>query len=124
KEKLHSPHIVEQMLRVSGDMSAPAQLQFLDTVEQLASQLRAALLKTGGIIKIAKDHSSLWKKVAGQKIGFVDGGMANLSMLGSVPVAVRVGGYIVTPGDRSSQRETFITLKKLIAELYASVDGG
>jgi hypothetical protein len=45
-------------------------------------------------------------------------------MLGSVPVAVRVGGYVVTPGDRSEQREDFITLKKLIAELYTSTEGG
>jgi len=123
KEKIHSPHIVEQMLKMSGDMSASAQLEFLDTVEQLASQLRMLLLHTGGIIKIERDHSALWKSVAGKKIGFVDGGMANLSMLGSSPVAVRVGGYIVTPGDRSSERELFIPLKMLISELYMSPDG-
>jgi hypothetical protein len=124
KEKLHSPHIIEQMLKTSGDMSAPAQLEFLDTVEQLADQLRKVLLRTGRIVRIDKNHTALWRSVSGQKIGFVDGGMANLSMVGSVPVAVRVGGYIVTPGDRTPERETFITLKKLIAELYASTDGG
>ncbi|WP_316191941.1 MULTISPECIES: DNA double-strand break repair nuclease NurA [unclassified Bradyrhizobium] len=124
KEKLHSPHIIEQMLKASGDMSAPAQLQFFDTVEQLADQLRRVLLRTGRIIRIHKNHTELWSRVSGQKIGFVDGGMANLSMVGSVPVAVRVGGYIVTPGDRTQERETFITLKKLIAELYTSTDGG
>lgn len=123
KEKIHSPHIVEQMLKMSGDMSAPAQLQFLDTVEQLASQLREALLRGGGIIKLERDHASLWKSVAGRRIGFVDGGMANLAMLGSSPVAVRVGGYIVRPGDRSEQRESFIPLKMLISELYMSPDG-
>jgi hypothetical protein len=124
KEKLHSTHIVGQMLKVSGDMSAPAQLLFLETVEQLAEQLRKVLLRSGKIIKIERDHRSLWKSVAGHKIGFVDGGMANLSMLGAVPVAVRVGGYVVTPGDRSEQRESFVVLKKLIAELYASSVGG
>jgi len=124
KEKLHSPHIIEQMLKASGDMSAPAQLEFLDTVEQLADQLRRVLIRTGRIVRIDKNHTELWRRVSGQKIGFVDGGMANLSMVGSVPVAVRVGGYIVTPGDRTPERETFITLKKLIAELFASTDGG
>ncbi|RXG84483.1 DNA double-strand break repair nuclease NurA [Bradyrhizobium zhanjiangense] len=124
KEKVRSPHIIEQMLKASGDMSAPAQLDFLDTVEQLADQLRKILLRTGRIIRIDKDHAGLWSRVAGQKIGFVDGGMANLSMVGAAPVAVRVGGYIVTPGDKSQQREKFITLKKLIAELYANTDGG
>lgn len=82
------------------------------------------LLKTGRIIRIERDHASLWKSVAGKPVAFVDGGMANLSMLGSAPIAVRVGGYIVTPGDRSPEREQFIVLKKLISELYAAPDGG
>lgn len=123
KEKLRSPHFIEQMLRMSGDLSAPAQLRFMDTVEQLASQLREVLLKVGGIVRLEKDHRALWTSVAGRKVGFVDGGMANLSMLGSAPIAVRVGGYIVTPGDRTEQREQFVTLKKLISELYAAPDG-
>ncbi|MGO8243525.1 DNA double-strand break repair nuclease NurA [Rhizobium johnstonii] len=124
REKLRSSHFMEQMLRVSGDLSAPAQLQFMDTVEQLASQLRTVLLKTGRIITIPRNHAGLWRDVAGQKIGFVDGGMANLSMLGSAPIAVRVGGYIVTPGDRTEGREQFIPLKMLISELYAAPEGG
>lgn len=123
QEKIRSPHLMEQMLKVSSDLSAPAQLNFMDTVGQLADQLRKVLLATGGIIKIERDHARLWADVKGKKIGFVDGGMANLSMLGSAPIAVRVGGYIVTPGDRSDEREQFITLKKLIAELYADPDG-
>ena len=123
KEKLRSPHIMEQMLRMSGDMSAPAQLDFMDTVEQLASQLRTVLLKTGQIVQLKRNHKELWSSVAGQQMGFVDGGMANLSMLGSAPIAVRVGGYVVTPGHRGEDREQFITLKKLISELYAAPDG-
>jgi hypothetical protein len=123
QEKLRSPHIIELMLKMSGDLSAPAQIRFMDTVEQLASQLRTVLLKTGQIVPIARDHASVWKSVAGKKIGFVDGGMANLTMLGSAPVAVRVGGYVVTPGDNSEQREQFITLKRLISELYDAPNG-
>lgn len=119
-EKIRSPHIIEQMLKMSGDLSAPAQLRFVENVEQLASQLRIVLLKAGRIVSLDRNHGLLWKSVAGQKIGFVDGGMANLTMIGSVPVAVRVGGYVVTPGDHSGQREKFITLKKLISELYAA----
>ncbi len=124
REKVRSATLIEQMLKVSCDLSAPAQLAFLDTVEQLASQLRMVLLRTGGIVCLKKDHSSLWKRIAGQQIGFVDGGMANLAMVGAAPVAVRVGGYVVRPGDRSPQREHFNVLKKLISELYAGPDGG
>ncbi len=123
-EKVREPHIMQRMLQVAGDLSAPAQLRFMETVEQLAGQLRQILLDTGGIIQIEKNHPRLWKSVAGKPIGFVDGGLANLSMLGSAPIAARVGGYIVTPGERGTEREKFTVLKHLIDELYAHEDGG
>ncbi len=124
KEKIHQPHILERMLQVAGDLSAPAQHRFLQTVEYVASALREILLETGRIVNIPKGHAKLWKSVAGKPIGFVDGGLANLSMLGSAPIAARVGGYTVVPGDHSSEREKFTVLKCLIDELYASGDEG
>jgi len=124
KEKLHTPHILERMLKVASDLSAPAQLRFMETVEKLAEQLRRVLIETGGITRIPKNHASLWRTVAGRPIGFVDGGLANLSMLGSAPIAARVGGYIVTPGVHGPDRERFIVLKHLIDELYAYDDQG
>jgi hypothetical protein len=123
-EKIRTPHILERMLRVAGDLSAPAQLRFMDTVRQLADQLRKVLTESHGIVAIKKDHAAQWKRVAGKSIGFVDGGLANLSMLGSAPVAARVGGYVVTPGEHGSEREEFTVLKCLIDELYAHSDGG
>ncbi|MDR2489002.1 MAG: DNA double-strand break repair nuclease NurA [Desulfovibrio sp.] len=123
-EKLRQPHILERMLQVAGDLSAQAQHNFMRTVEELASILRTVLLETGGIIKIKKNHSKLWKSVTGKPIGFVDGGLANLSMLGSAPIAARVGGYSVIPGDYSPGREKFTILKYLIDELYASGEDG
>jgi hypothetical protein len=45
-------------------------------------------------------------------------------MLGSAPVAARVGGYIVTPGQRGDGRERFLVLKQLIDQLYANPEGG
>jgi hypothetical protein len=123
-EKLRSSHILEQMLKVSSDLSAPAQLSFIDTVGMLASQLREALIASKKIIVLKKDHLMAWRSVKGKQIGFVDGGLANLSMLGSAPIAARVGGYVVRPGDTTDQREKFIVLKKLINELYSSGDGG
>jgi hypothetical protein len=124
KEKLRTPSIMERMLRVAGDLSAPAQLEFMETVEQLASQLREVLLATGRIVKIARDHGAFWPKVRGKPIGFVDGGLANLVSLGSAPIACRVGGYLVTPGMHGNEREKFSTLKLLISELYAAPGGG
>lgn len=123
-DKIRSPYMMERMLKAAADLSAPAQLRFIETVEQLASQLREVLLATRGIINIRHDHHEFWKSVAGLPIGFVDGGLANLSMLGSAPIAARVGGYLVTPGDKTPAREQFMMLKHLIDDLYAHADGG
>lgn len=124
REKLQEPHIMERMLRASADLSAPAQLRFIQTVEGLASQLRSVLEESDGIVRLKRDHSAFWHRIRGSRIGFVDGGLANLSMFGSAPIAARVGGYSVVPGDTSTQRETFIVLKHLIDELYMGNDGG
>ena len=118
-EKLCSPHIPGQMLRVVSDLSAPAQLRFLETVEQLAAELRRVLVETGSIVRIDKNHGRLWASVSGKPIGFVDSGLANLPMQGSVPVAARVGSYTVIPGERGPDRERFTVLTQLIDDLYA-----
>jgi hypothetical protein len=123
-EKVRSPHIMERMFRVAGDLSAPAQLRFIEIVEKLADQLRKVLLATGGIVKVAHNHKAFWPSVAGKPIGFIDGGLANLSMLGSAPIAARVGGYLVTPGQIGDGREQFTMLKHLIDELFSHADGG
>jgi hypothetical protein len=124
QEKVRSPFLFEQMFKASGDLSAHEHVNFLETVEALASQLRSALEISNGIIKLEKNHPRAWASVKQQAIGFVDGGIASLGMIGATPVAARVGGYVVRPGDISPEREQFIELKRLINELYASEDGG
>ncbi len=124
KEKVRSPFLFEQMFKASGDLSAHEHVTFLETVEALASQLRSALVASNSIIKLEKNHPRAWAAVKDQAIGFVDGGLANLPMLGATPVAARVGGYVVRPGNMTPEREQFIELKRLISELYASTDGG
>lgn len=123
-KKLRQPHFIGKLLQVTGDLSAPAQKEFLQIIEDMAAILREILVNTGQIVKIKKDHNGFWKKVSGKPIGFVDGGLANLSMLGSVPIAARVGGYTVIPGRRDHARETFEVLKCLIDELYSANSGG
>ncbi len=124
REKLRSPHILEHMLKAAGDLSAPAQFRFFETVVKLATQLREILLATGGIIRIERNHGAFWPSIRGQRTGFVDGGLANLSMIGAAPIAARVGGYTVVPGAHGAERESFVVLKHLIDELYAHGEGG
>lgn len=119
RDKVRSTHILSQMLKVSGDLSAEAQLEFMQVLELLAEQLRRALIAAGALKKVDRDHRGLWRSVSGSRIAFVDGGVANLNMLGAAPIAVRVGGYIVKPGDRGDEREEFVMVKHLIDELYS-----
>lgn len=123
-DKIRRPHIMERMFKVAGDLSAPAQLRFIGIVEDLATQLRRLLLETGRIVTIEHNHQRFWPAIAGTPIGFIDGGLANLPTLGSAPIAARVGGYIVTPGDTGESREHFTMLKHLVDELYSDDAGG
>lgn len=122
-ERIRLPHIMSQMLKVSGDLSADAHLEFMQVLEALAGDLRRVLVAAGMIHTVERNHRELWGEVRGQRIAFVDGGMANLSMLGAAPVAARVGGYIVRPGVTGDEREQFIMVKHLIDELYTPVPG-
>ena len=115
---------MERMFRLAGDLSAPAQVSFIETVEALASQLRRLLVATDRIVKLETGHGQFWPKWAGRPIGFVDGGLANLSMLGSAPLAARVGGYVVVPGRYEDDREQFVMLKQLIDDLFEYPSGG
>ena len=123
-EKVRSPWIMERMFSLAGDLSARAQVSFVETVEALASQLRILLTETGRITKIEKGHREFWPTLSKKPIGFVDGGLANLSMLGSAPLAARVGGYVVIPGERGDEREEFVMLRHLIDDLFEHEDGG
>jgi hypothetical protein len=123
-DRLRHPHILSEMMKVATQLSAQAQMDFLDVLRVLAEQLRARLHEAGMIGRVDIDHGAFWPKVRGNRIAFVDGGVANLEALGSAPIAIRVGSYTVTPGERSDTREQFAFDRTLIGELYAPSDGG
>jgi hypothetical protein len=124
REKMRSGVMFERMLKAAGDLSAPAQLKFFETIELLAGQLRELLMRSGRIAKLKKEHKTFWPSVRGKTFGFVDGGLANLSMIGTAPIAARVGGYIVKPGERGPHRERFEMVRHLIGELYSEPEPG
>jgi hypothetical protein len=64
-------------------------------------------------------HETVWSAVRGEPIGFLDGGMASVEDLGTEPLAVRVGSYIVRPGIEGAQREEFGFEQQVVTELFA-----
>jgi len=118
KDRLRNPHVLAELVRLSLNQTSEAQKDFLSVLEGAASSIREMLDNAGLIKRVVKNHPEVWNSVAGKRICFVDGGMANVTSLGAEPVAVRVGSYTVIPGDRTDKRENFHIEKQLVAELY------
>jgi len=57
-------------------------------------------------------------------IGFIDGGVANVTSMGAAPVAIRVGSYVVVPGEKGPEREQFDFEIQLVDELYETTSVG
>ena len=111
------------MLRVSSELSAPAQVDFLELFALYGDDLRRILLEAGAIKTVQRNHADLWKSVQGQIIASIDGGMAGMPALGSAPLAIRAGAYLVRPGDRTKDREKFLVVRQLVDEIYEIFNG-
>lgn len=124
RDKIRSPHILAEMLRVSSELSAPAQADFLELFALYAEDFRQILLKAGAIKIIERNHRRVWHEARGKLIASIDGGVAGLTALGSAPMAIRAGAYLVRPGTRGPEREDFKTVLQLVDETYAVFKGG
>lgn len=124
EKRLTRPHILTEILKSGLSLSAKAQAEFMDVLDTLADTLRKTLIDAGRLRKVELDHHTTWRKFRGSRIGFIDGGVANVNSLGSAPLAIRVGSYSVTPGDKSQERERFAFDVQLVDELYDSAGTG
>lgn len=118
QERLRRPHVMAEMIKLSVTQSSEAQRQFLEVLEGVAGGIRDMLDEAKLINRVPLDHAAVWQRVAGKRITFVDGGMAQIASLGAEPIAVRVGSYSVVPGARGDDREQFRIEKQLVAELF------
>jgi hypothetical protein len=118
KERLRQPHLVAEMVKASLNLSAKAQGDFLRVLESVATSVREMLIESGMLQSTSINHKKLWSSVAGRPIAFIDGGSANLATLGAEPIAVRVGSYVVIPGQADETRERFKIEKQLVDELF------
>src|SRR5690606_37226822 len=105
--KLRHPSILGQMIKVSSSLSATAQTHYLTVLETLVGELRTQLEENAFLRTVEINHRKVWDSFKGKKLGFIDGGVAALSALGSAPIAIRVGSYSVIPGVKGEDREHF-----------------
>ena len=123
EDRLHRPHILAQIVKTGIVLSAKAQADFIDVLDTLADELRNLFLEAELIRKIEINHRKTWGEFKGVTIGFVDGGIANVDVMGAAPLAIRVGSYLVTPGCSGPGREEFDFQVQLVDELYDSSPG-
>jgi hypothetical protein len=122
--KLGRPHILAEIVKSGMALSATNQADYMDVLNDRSTELRTLLLDAGWIQNVEISHARFWAGFKGRRIGFVDGGVANVNPMGAQPLAVRVCSYVVVPGTIGPDRETFGPPEvQLVDELYAPSSG-
>lgn len=107
------------LLRVARRESAAVQQNFVDRLSQIAAMMRELLDQNKMIRKLPYRPREYWPEQRGRSIAFIDGGVANIDLPSAAPLGVRVGSYIVRPGDESRERERFNIELSLVDDLFS-----
>jgi hypothetical protein len=108
------------MLHSVGRESDEAQTNFVGRLSAIAETVRALLENNGLVRSIDYAPSNYWPRLRGKTYAFVDGGVANIDLPSAAPIGIRVGSYIVRPGDESETRERFNIELALVDDLYSN----
>lgn len=126
---LNAPHILIPLFDHVLGLSSTEQIDFPVRLRKLAEQIRALLqdekAKSVRIEKIDRNHNAMWTDVLGDRISFLDGGVARIAgMPGSEPLAMRVGIYTVRPGVESpNEREEWALKPYVIGDMTVDTPG-
>ncbi|MGC1301961.1 MAG: DNA double-strand break repair nuclease NurA [Caulobacteraceae bacterium] len=109
------------MLHVARRTSADTQESFVGRLCNIATAVRAILDLNGCIKRLDYRPQQFWPSIKGQAIAFLDGGVANIDLPSAAPVGIRVGSYIVRPGETDPGfREQFNIELSIVDDLYAN----
>lgn len=107
------------LLHVASRQSSGAQDRFVDALSRIAARVRGLLETNEFIRRLPYRPLEFWREQHGRTIAFVDGGVANIELPSAAPIGIRVGSYIVKPGDETSERERFHVELSLVDDLYS-----
>ena len=116
--KIERGEFLANLLQVAARQSGDVQEHFIRSVTKLTDDLRAALARRGLIHHLDYVPSVYWPAQHGRTYGFIDGGVANLEIPTAAPVGIRVGSYVVRPGDETDKREEFSFEVAIVDELF------
>lgn len=126
---LEAPHILVPLFEHVLGLSSTEQIEFPIQLKKLAEQIRTLLMHEGSksvrIERIKRSHQNLWAEVRGDKIAFLDGGVARVAGIpGSEPLAMRVGIYAVRPGTENiREREQWVLKPYVVGDLLEYLPG-
>ncbi|MCP1374684.1 DNA double-strand break repair nuclease NurA [Dyella lutea] len=110
--------LANMLLLVHKD-SGNVQADFVERLCSIATTVRALLEGNGLLQKILYQPSTYWPEQRGKSYAFVDGGVASVDLPSAGPIGIRVGSYLVRPGDESDSRERFKIELSLVDDLYS-----
>lgn len=119
ESKVTQGDFLVNMLRVARSDGPRLEQAFIEHVGNLAEKLSHFLRSNGLIRKAEYEPAEFWARQKGRAFGFVDGGVASIDLPGASPLGIRVGSYVVRPGDETDRREEFNIEFSIVDDLYA-----
>jgi hypothetical protein len=107
------------LLRVAQQESSTVQHNFVDRLSHIAAMMRELLEQNDMIRRLAYRPREFWPEQRGRSIAFIDGGVANIDLPSAAPLGIRVGSYVVRPGDTTEARERFNIELSLVDDLFS-----
>jgi hypothetical protein len=107
------------LLQLAGRKSAEVQQDFVGKLSGIAAAVRAILEENGFIEAIPYRPQEYWPAQRGKTYAFIDGGVANVELPTAAPIGIRVGSYVVRPGDETDDREKFNIELALVDDLFS-----
>jgi hypothetical protein len=107
------------MLHVAAKQSGSVQEEFVSRLSNVASTMRGLMEANDLIRKLAYRPGTYWPSLKGKALAFIDGGVASIEIPSAAPIGIRVGSYVVRPGDETDGRERFNIELALIDDLYS-----
>jgi len=107
------------LLRVAAHESSTVQTNFVDRLSHIAAMMRELLVQNEMIRRLSYRPKEFWPSQRGRSIAFIDGGVANIDLPSAAPLGIRVGSYIVRPGEEGPNREQFNIELSLVDDLFS-----
>ncbi len=119
---LDTPHILKHIFSHVLTLSSKDHIKFPVQLQKIAEHIRERILQPDTqleIKKIERSHLELWAGAEGQRLSYLDGGVARIGGLSGLELlALRVGVYSVTPGVvNPEEREHFKMYPYVVGDL-------